>query len=154
MIHLTAPWTVQFDTAYGGPATAQQFSTLTDWTKNADSAIHYYSGPATYTTTFQWKKAAGKVMLDLGEVHDIATVTLNGIDCGTVWTNNKLDLTKAIRLGKNRLSITVANTWNNRLMGDQHLPENQRRTWTTAPKRPDSPLLPAGLLGPVNIIQF
>ena len=151
---LTGPWSVQFDTAFGGPVAPQHFDSLTSWTASSDSDIHYYSGPAVYSKSFQWTKTKRHVYLDLGTVHDIATVTVNGSDCGTVWIYNSLDLDKAIRPGKNEIKITVTNTWNNRLLGDEHLPEGQRRTWTTAPKRPEGPLLPAGLLGPVRIVAF
>jgi hypothetical protein len=151
---LAGPWSVQFDTALGGPVRAQRFDSLTDWSANPDSNIHYYSGPAVYSKSFQWNRKFKHISLDLGAVHDIATVILNGIDCGTVWTGNKLDLTKAIRPGENKIEITVTNTWNNRLTGDEHLPEKQRRTWTSAPKRPDGNLLPAGLIGPIRIVAF
>jgi len=151
---LISPWAVQFDTAFGGPAAVQRFDSLVSWTAYPDSNIHYYSGPAVYSTVFQWSKAKGHVYLDLGVVHDIATVTVNGSDCGTVWTANALDISKAIRQGDNEIKITVTNTWNNRLVGDDHLPEGRRRTWTSAPKRPEAALLPAGLMGPVRIVAF
>lgn len=146
---LAGPWSVQFDNGI-----VKRFDTLRDWTIDPDSNIRYYSGSAVYTKTFQWTKTKKHIYLDLGTVHDIASVTLNGIDCGTDWTGNPLDLGKAIHPGNNELKITVANTWNNRLVGDGHLPEDERHTWTSAPKRPDSPLLPAGLLGPVRIVAF
>ena len=151
---LAGPWSVQFDTAFGGPATTQRFGSLTSWTSSPDSNIRYYSGSAIYTKIFQWTKAKKQIYLDLGTVHDIASITLNGIDCGTVWTANALDISKAIHAGANEIKITVTNTWNNRLVGDGHLPENERRTWTSAPNRPDGPLLPAGLIGPVRIMAF
>ncbi|HEX3933239.1 MAG TPA: glycosyl hydrolase, partial [Puia sp.] len=153
---LTGAWSVQFDTVFGGPVSAQRFDSLMDWTASPDSNIHYYSGPAVYRKTFQWKSTNtyNHVLLDLGVLHDIATVSLNGIDCGTVWTGNRLDLTRAIRQGTNEIRVTVTNTWKNRLMGDEHLPENQRRTWTSAPKRPDGSLLPAGILGPIRIFEY
>jgi hypothetical protein len=44
----------------------------------------------------------------------------------------------------------VVNVWNNRLVGDANLPPEKRRTFLAAPTvKQDSPLLPAGLLGPV-----
>ena len=153
-IPLTGPWFVQFDTAYGGPAAAQRFDSLVDWTANGDSTIHYYSGPAVYHQTFQWTTTKKHIFIDLGTVHEIATVRLNGIDCGTVWTGNMLDITRIIHPGENGIEITVTNTWNNRLVCDDRLPVDQRRTWTSAPKRAESPLLPAGLFGPVKIVAF
>ena len=55
----------------------------------------------------------------------------------------------------NRLEITVANLWPNRLIGDAALPPAQRRTWTTwSPYTKDSPLLESGLLGPVKVVKI
>ncbi|HEV9036674.1 MAG TPA: glycosyl hydrolase [Puia sp.] len=149
---VSGPWTVQFDTAYGGPVAPAMFDSLTDWTRNADSAIRYYSGPAVYSTQFQWTQTAGHIFLDLGSVHDIATVEVNGIDCGTTWCGNHPDITRALHPGVNLLRITVTNTWANRLTGDQRLPETHRRTWTAVPFHSDGKLLTAGLLGPVRIV--
>jgi len=148
---LPGPWQVGFDTAYGGPFQPVRFDTLTDWSKHPDSAIRYYSGTAVYTNTFEGYTPGMSVYLDLGRVADIATVYVNDIDCGTVWTSNGLDITKAVRTGTNRLRIVVSNTWANRLTGDQRLPEARRGTWTTSPWHSDGSLLPAGLLGPVYI---
>jgi hypothetical protein len=51
---------------------------------------------------------------------------------------------------QNVLEIDVVNVWNNRLVGDANLPPEKRRTFLAAPTvKRDSPLLPAGLLGPV-----
>jgi hypothetical protein len=57
-----------------------------------------------------------------------------------------------LKQGENKLEIVVTNTWANRLIGDNDLPENKRIAWTTAPFRlAGKPLLPAGLFGPVVI---
>ena len=149
---LTSSWGVIFDTAYGGPAAPVRFDTLTDWARNPDTAIRYYSGPAVYTTQFQWAKTDGPALLDLGCVHGIATVGVNGIGCGTVWTSNRLDITRALHPGVNHLRIIVTNTWANRLTGDQRLPPDRRRTWTAVPFHSQGKLLPAGLLGPVQLL--
>ncbi len=146
---LDGHWTVRFDTA-----TPVTFDSLASWSDNPDSAIHYYSGSAVYARSIEWKDSGSRVILDLGKVADIATVTINGIDCGTVWTSNQLDISKALHPGSNELRITVTNTWANRLTGDQHLPADQRRTWTAVPFHSDGHLLPAGLLGPVTILSW
>ncbi len=147
-------WKVKFDTAYGGPNSVINFPTLSDWTKNKDSAICYYSGTAVYQNTFNWNGNDKTILLQLGDVENIAQVKINGIDCGTAWTYPyQVDISKAIKKGINQLSISVTNTWANRLIGDSHLPENKRITNTTAPFRLlGKPLLAAGLLGSVNII--
>jgi hypothetical protein len=151
-------WQVQFDTAFGGPATPVVFPQLQDWTLQSVPGIKYYSGTATYTSSFEWAKekgvAAKRVWLNLGQVANLAEVKVNGITCGVTWTAPyRVDITKAIRQGQNRLEVLVTNTWANRLIGDHTLTDQKPVTWTTAPYRLEGkPLEAAGLLGPVTII--
>lgn len=146
-------WKVEFDASYGGPIKPVVFTELTDWSKNADSLIKYYSGTAVYTKTFNYSGDTQNTWIDLGSFSSMAEVKINGIYCGTLWTAPyRLDISKAIKKGQNEISIAVVNTWANRLIGDNKLPENKRITKTTAPFRLEGkPLNPAGLLGPVII---
>lgn len=152
---LKKSWTVFFDSKFGGPSKTVRFDKLQDWTTNADSAIKYYSGTATYSQQFNYtKQVNGKcTWLDVGEVANLATIYVNGVNCGVAWTAPyRVDITKALREGANDLKIEVTNTWANRLIGDQFLPVEKRITWTTAPFRlKGKPLLKAGLLGPVTL---
>jgi hypothetical protein len=63
-----------------------------------------------------------------------------------------VDITAAARPGANLLEIDVINAWNNRLVGDAARPPEKRLTFLAKDTlRPGTPLLPAGLLGPVTI---
>lgn len=150
-------WSVKFDKVFGGPVDAVNFTSLTDWTQNSNDAIKYYSGVAEYSERFVWNgTVTPDLWLDLGKVNNLATVYVNGINCGTTWIYPyRVNIAKALRKGSNTIKITVANTWANRLIGDHALPEAQRTTWTNATYRLDGkPLLPAGLLGPVKIVRL
>ena len=152
---IAGPWKVSFDSSLGGPEKAVVFNNLTDWSSHADTLIKYYSGTASYTKTFISKVSGNKpVWLDLGKVANLAEVKVNGQSCGIVWTPPyRVDISKALKKGTNSLTIEVTNTWANRLMGDQRLPENKRITKTTAPYRLEGkPLQEAGLLGPVVLM--
>jgi hypothetical protein len=153
---LSAAWNVQFDPENGGPVNPVVFDKLSSWSQHADSAIRFYSGTAVYKNSFNWTAAdAGKkIWLELDSVANIASVRVNGQECGILWTRPyRLDLTAAVHTGKNTIEISVTNTWANRLIGDQALPEEKRITRTTAPFRlKDKPLLPAGLLGEVKLV--
>ena len=59
---------------------------LADWSKNDDNKVKFFSGHGVYTTEVKVKKPQGNEVLHLGDVHNIAHVWVNGIDCGIVWT--------------------------------------------------------------------
>ncbi|MCL4177950.1 MAG: hypothetical protein KJ072_09425 [Verrucomicrobia bacterium] len=161
---LAGPWDVQFTPGQGVPEQIT-FEQLTDWIQHPDPGIRHYSGSATYRKTFEIHASrltphvsrltphTSRFILDLGEVRDLAIVRVNGRECGTLWLAPwKLDITSALRPGANELEIEVINVWNNRLVGDQALPPDQRRTFLLAPTvSRDTPLLPGGLLGPVRL---
>ena len=153
---LKSSWDVIFSVNNGGPSTNITFDSLQDWSVNQDPKIKYYSGTAQYKNSFILNEESPKYLwLELNEINNIATVKVNGITCGTVWTAPfRVDISKAVKTGKNELIIEVTNTWANRLIGDHLLPEKERITFTTAPYRLEGkPLLKAGLIGPV-LLRF
>jgi len=155
---IPGPWTVAFDPDWGGPKEVV-FNTLADWTKRPEEGIKYYSGAAVYRTTFDLPAApAGQrkpCFLDLGTVHHLARVRLNGQDLGALWTAPwRVDVSEVVKEKGNQLEIEVVNTWLNRLVGDAHLPPEKRLAKTNAAYRPDQPLLPSGLLGPVRVQEW
>lgn len=151
------PWKITFEAGKRGPEAPVVWSQLTDWMNSENDSIKYFSGQAVYETAFTLEELLQKSLyLDLGHVMVMAKVTLNGQYIGGVWTfPYRLNVTEYLKKGENKLEITVVNNWQNRLIGDQHLPEDQRPTWTTInPWKADSPLQSSGLLGPVEIQAF
>jgi hypothetical protein len=170
---LKKPWMVSFDPKWGGPAKIE-FDKLSDWSVNPNEGIKYYSGTATYKQDFDMPVAtsSNRLYLALGEVKNMARIRLNGKDLGVLWTAPwKVDITGLLKKQGNHLEIDVVNLWPNRLIGDEHLPDdgikdgqwpdwikngNPRTSgrYTFATYRhytKDSPLLKSGLLGPVTI---
>jgi hypothetical protein len=152
---LSQPWNVSFDPKWGAPAKIT-FARLEDWSKRPEPEIKYYSGKAVYRTSFDaptgTASKGGSYALSLGIVKNMASVKLNGRDLGVVWCDPWRATVPAglLKPTGNQLEVTVANLWVNRLIGDELLSENQRKTQTThRPLRADSPLQPSGLLGPV-----
>ena len=149
-------WELQFDPAFKGPNEVIKINKLFDWSTSSNDQIKYYSGAVIYKKEFNWKgKYNDKIWLDLGTIANMAEVSINGKDCGTLWTfPYKVDVSEALKKGKNTIVIKITNTWANRLIGDQKLPKEERLTWTTATFRLEGePLLKAGLLGPVTILK-
>jgi hypothetical protein len=154
---LKGPWNVVFNPAQRGPEQPVVFEALQDWTTNVDERIKYFSGTASYNCKFnQGQYSKGEtISINLGSLTAMAKVTLNGSYVGGVWaTPYLLDITKFIKEGENELKIEVVNTWVNRLIGDSKLPTGQRPTWCPVnPYKPESPLQPSGLFGPVQILS-
>lgn len=152
---LHGPWSVQFNLALGGPAAPVEFPNLVDWTSSADPRVRFFSGIATYHTRFECPAGTHRIWLDLGTIHDVARVVVNGIDCGCAWTAPySVEITRALHSGSNSLDIQVANTWNNRLAGDLLGGGSARHvTWTNAHEPRSPSLLPAGLIGPVRLLS-
>ncbi|MGB5942925.1 MAG: glycosyl hydrolase [Leeuwenhoekiella sp.] len=173
-------WNVHFpDTKSGG--TTVVMDNLKDWTEHEDEEIKYYSGSADYKTSFVLDSDMVKdnilCTLDLGEVNVAARVIVNDTDFGVVWmAPHVLDISAAIRKGKNTLQVEVTNQWTNRLIGDENFPDEtgyftdksrdmpewflnnepaplkKRSTFTTYKfYNKGDELLPAGLVGPVEL---
>jgi hypothetical protein len=137
------------------------------WTQNAQPEVRYFSGAATYAQEARvpaaWLKPRRRVFIDLGSVGDLAEVRVNGTLAGTAWKPPyRVDVTDQLRPGSNRLEIKVANTWQNRFVGDQQ-PGATAETWTNAAGNnpfsrlggkltAETPLTPSGLLEPVRLV--
>ncbi len=150
-------WQLVFNRNGNSPDSITNLNYLKSWTSYADTAIKFYSGTIIYKTNVSIapNKLEKNMWLEIDSVFNIATVKINGIEAGTLWTRPyKLNISKIVKAGNNQIEIAVTNTWHNRLIGDQLLPSEERINWTNAPFRlKDKPLLPAGLIGKVSIIS-
>jgi len=119
---LKGPWRVELDSPVDNKR-ALTLPALVDLAKHADEAVKHFSGAATYHQTFNLAKPPAHLVLDLGRVHDLARVVVNGRDLGVLWQAPfTLDIGPALKPGENRLEIAVTNTWHNRLVGDEQHP--------------------------------
>jgi hypothetical protein len=150
------PWKVSFQQDRGAPASIA-LDKLISWSDSTDAGVKYFSGAGTYTNTVQassaWFKPGATLWIDLGDVKNLAQVSVNGVSLGIVWhAPYRVDVSKALKPGANEVTVKVINAWVNRLIGDQQ-PNATRYTFAdVTPYRADSPLLASGLLGPVVVV--
>ena len=160
--------------------------TLSDWAAFPDDNVRYFSGTAEYSFELELSDAVLRELsregstcsLDLGDVKCLAEVTVNGRGYPVLWKPPfVLDVAESVKSagkGRTTISVKVANLWANRLIGDEFLPGDVRRSGPYAKSIPswvidgsDTPakgrstfsvyrhwtkkdtLLPSGLLGPV-----
>ena len=151
-------WAVHFVPAINPEEAADyHFDSLFAWNESQDPFIRFFSGTATYRTSFRWNtdRSGAEAVLDLGQVCNMAHVYVNGKDLGLLWKEPyKIDISGALVEGDNTLEIKVTNSWGNRLIGDSALPKEKRATKTSWEfYSPDDPLPVSGLLGPVRILR-
>lgn len=176
VMEIEGPWQLAFNPKWGGPAKVE-LDQLIDWSKHEDEGIRYYSGSATYRKVFEVPETGTRhpqTFLDLGSVHSICRVKLNGKDLGILWSPPwRVEVSDALQAGRNVLEVEVVNDWVNRLIGDQQ-PGNAgvrnvtfengllggrefkagRYTFTHQNfYAANAPLLPSGLLGPVRLMS-
>lgn len=186
---ITGDWDVTFE-----PKLAERFTrtyqVLKDFSEDEDPNVKYFAGTATYRKEVEIEDSAIKdghrIILDLGEMNDIAEISVNGKSAGVAWyPPYVIDITDVAKAGKNTIAIAVSNNWANRLIGDEQHPADfewgedrgidKGRAMKSFPDwfinntprpsegrktfnlwyyyRKDSPLNPAGLVGPVRIIE-
>ena len=151
------PWEVNFVSKVGMPYESV-FESLSPWNENVDEIIKYFSGTGTYVKTIDvpadWLSEDQRVCLDLGDVQNLAEVSVNGKSLGVVWKKPfRIDVTDALTEGENTFEIKVVNAWVNRLIGDEQPGVENKLTFTTnSSYQADSPLKESGLLGPVQLI--
>jgi hypothetical protein len=151
------PWDVSFEPNRGAPPSIR-LDRLSSWSENADTGVRYFSGAATYDVSVNapadWFKPGSHVWIDLGDVRNLAGVTVNGKSLGLVWhAPFRVDATGSLRPGSNDVSIKVTNAWVNRMIGDQQPGASIKYTFADiAPYKANSPLQASGLLGPVQLV--
>ncbi|HEC43963.1 MAG TPA: glycoside hydrolase family 2 [Bacteroides sp.] len=164
---IPGPWHVTFqEKPLLGEPFEDVFNELISWTESDKHDIKYFSGTALYKKSFTIKRnliSKGRTYLHLGKVGDIGTVKLNGMDVGTYWKPPYIaDITEYLKEGENNLEVSVSNLWINRLIGDEKLPPEERKTSTNLVNekgrydkltKPDADkyLRVSGLIGPVKI---
>ncbi|MFE6826334.1 glycosylhydrolase-like jelly roll fold domain-containing protein [Streptomyces sp. NPDC057690] len=124
-VPVTGDWTLTLDRDGDTPVTGP----LGSWTATAP----LFSGSGTYTTRIDVDRAVldgRRVLLDLGDVRDVAGVTVNGQELDPLlWAPFVTDVTGLLVPGDNHLAVRVSNTLSN----ERNKP------------------LPSGLLGPVSL---
>ena len=123
---ISGAWNVTFVPKLGSPF-QRKFAKLVDFNKLTDKDVMYFAGTATYTKTIRIKrKELGKgkrIVLDLGEMNDLAQMKINNQSVDTLWHPPfKVDITNKLKKGDNKLEISVTNNWVNRLIGDKKEP--------------------------------
>lgn len=155
ILAIEGSWDVSFQKKRGAPQSIKM-ETLTDFALSPDAGVKYFSGTSSYQKEFDLSEsqfdANATYYMDLGDVRNMAEVFINGQSVGFFWKAPYIVPLSFLQKGKNKLEIKVTNQWVNRLIGDLQPGVKEKITYTAVQfYKPDSPLLPSGLLGPVTL---
>ena len=119
-------WEVSFTPKLGAPFQLL-FPELVDFSQHGDLRVKYFSGTATYRKVIRLNAAQisahRRVILDLGTMNDIATVSINGRAAKVLWfAPYTMDVTGLLREGDNQLEVAVTDNWANAIIGDEQIP--------------------------------
>jgi hypothetical protein len=127
------------------------------WT-DLGTAAEGFAGVGTYATEVAVDAGlldGRTVVLALGDVGDLARIRVNGADCGLLWTHPwRVDVTAALRPGRNTVEVDVANAWMNRLIAEAAAPTGEIFAPVAAVYAPDAPRQRCGLSGPAALLTF
>jgi hypothetical protein len=161
-IGLEGEWQLTF--VKGGPVLPRpaRLQKLASWTESGDAEAGRFAGTARYRIEFDAPAGHdGEWLLDLGDVREVARVSLNGKPLGAAWS-----LPLRLRIGRlgahNTLEIEVSNLPANRIrdldirkvdwkiMHDINLASLKYGKFDAS----GWPVAPAGLLGPVTLVPL
>jgi hypothetical protein len=124
------------------------------WTENPQT--RHFSGTLSYRHTLDIPEYTGRLLIDLGEVYNLAQVFIDGKQVETLWKAPfKVDITDYIKDRKTvDLEIRVTNLWVNHLIGDAAKEPHQRSSYTSFDfYNGTEPLQKSGLIGPVILVE-
>jgi hypothetical protein len=150
----------------GGPElpTAFESDRLGTWTDHGGE-WERFAGTSRYELTFDLpaSPAAGDWLLDLGDVREVARVSVNGREIDTLWSMPfRTRIGGAVRPGRNTLTLEVTNLAANRIrdLEQRGVPWKNFHeiNFVNVHYKPfdaaDWPLQPSGLLGPVRLVPL
>ena len=143
-IEISGPWKVTLKHV-NGQKHALPLSKLKELSE--DEELRSFAGVIQYENVMEIASSGEKVLLDLGKVHGVSELVVNGKAIGNRWYGNHIfDITEATVSGDNTVQISITTTLGNYLKSSVDNPTGQR--WTGR-----QPYYPMGLIGPVKIGQ-
>lgn len=150
-VAITGEWQLELRAAptlqSGGASGTRRLATLVDLSRqDADPSLHDFGGVAVYRLAFDATDVQ-RTVLDLGLVHGVSEVWLNGQPLGVRWYGrHRFDVRGALRAGRNDLEVHVATVLANKMRSMRDNKAAQRwASWF--------PPIPTGLVGPVMLAR-
>ena len=107
-----------------------------------------FCGTITYTSSFNPGESSPSY-INLGKVHGIAELFINGENCGVKWYGNRIfSVAGKLKKADNKIEIKIVTGVGNYL---KSLKDNRTAQYWTNEGRRNQPLQSIGILGPVLV---
>lgn len=142
---IPGPWSLVLDHV-NGTAEMCQIEELQDFTLN--DRLKSFAGIVTYRNQFHVDNVSAQSWLDLGRLHCVSELEVNGVPLGRRWYGDHLyEISTGIRPGTNYLLIKLVTTLGNYMKTLRH--NKAAQAWTA-----ETPFAPMGLIGPVRLLSL
>lgn len=146
LIEINAPWEVEFQHCRNETVEPTTMQSLIDL-KDIPEYTHF-SGTVIYRTKVIVTEVI-PTFINLGEVHGIAKLKVNGQDAGIKWYGNRIfNVIGLLKEGANELEIEVITLMGNYM---KSLTDNDNVQYWTNLKNKNQPLTSLGMIGPVTL---
>jgi hypothetical protein len=143
---LSGSWDCQFVPAQGKAFGRSAFE-LIDLGQAKDKALNSFAGVVTYSKTISVDDTPAVSQLDLGQVHGVSELQVNGNPVGTRWYGEHVyDIGRAVKPGANSLVIKVTTVLHNHIRTLDK--DSCAGFWTRSTRR----AVPTGMVGPVQLV--
>lgn len=133
----------------------KELGALVSWTEFPE--LRDFSGTVSFRARFvlpaPYFSSGTRLLLDFGEVHDVAEVFVNGRGAGVAWKQPfVMEITGSVKPGINELEVRVTNSLMNRMRVKQPTEADRPPAMSPEMLRDYVPQpVPSGLLGPVHL---
>lgn len=151
---LNLKWNVKFFNVLNKEEYNVQIVNLTSWTDFNNDDIRYFSGTAKYSSSFYFNDndKRHRIILDLGEVFNVAELFINGKFVSTLWIKPyEIDITNYLINGENLIEIYITNSWYNRFYRELQSEQQSERIMFITNFVLNEGLEKAGLVGPIKL---
>jgi hypothetical protein len=112
--------------------------------------LQHFTGTITYRNNLSVTDKDNAVWLNLGKVHGISELTLNGRSLGIQWYGRRIyNIAQAVVVGDNAIEIKITTNMGNYM---KTLTDNKVAQYWTNELRKNQPIQPLGMIGPVSAL--
>jgi hypothetical protein len=142
---LKGPWELTLNHV-DGVGENRVLEDLVDFSQKED--LRSFAGIITYRNQFHIDQPGHPLWLDLGRIHCVSELEVNGRPLGVKWYGDHLyDITNAVAAGDNFLTIKLVTTLGNYMKTLKH--NRAAEAWTSG-----TPFYPMGLIKPVRLLSI